>query len=75
MDRFKYKIYDDKQIEIEVWGRKDLKDADGKYIDTFTTKSFLIESKELLEIQKLMTQIIFDWCNKFKCKIDAPACH
>ena len=75
MSRFKYKIYDNKQIEIEVWGRKDLKDADGKYVDTFTTKSFLVESKELLEIQKLMTQIIFDWCHKFKCKIDDPACH
>lgn len=73
--RFEYEILDDKQIEIKIWGRKDLKDKDGKFIDTFTQKSFLVEPKELIELQHLVTNIVSDWCNKFKCRLDSPECY
>ena len=73
--RFEYEIQEDKQIKIKVNGRDWAIDKDNKFIDTFTQIAFTIEPKEILEIQRLMTSIAFDWCNKFKCRLDAPACH
>jgi len=75
MSRFEYKVLEDKQIEISVWGRGDLKDKDGKYVDTFTVKYFLIDPKEVIELQHLLFNAGADFCSKFKCKLDSPECH
>lgn len=75
MSRFEYKVLDNKQIEIAIWGRKDLKDTEGKYVDTFTIKYFLIESKEIIELQHLLTNAASDFCGKFKCRLDSPECY
>lgn len=71
--RIEWEIIDIDRIEIRIGGRKDLKDADGKYVDCFAQKSFEISPKELLTFQRVFTNIAFDYCNKFKVKLGNPA--
>ncbi len=73
-ERFSYKILDKDRIQIIIQGR-DVTDADGKFIDTFTEKIFEINPKELLTLQRICGNIAFDWCSTFKCRLDDPVCH
>ena len=72
--RFDYQILEDGEIEILIGGRDKLA-ADGKYIDLFTQKKFRIESNEILAFERFVTRISFEWCKKFKCKLNEPECH
>ena len=72
--RVEWEFIDCDRIEIRINAR-DVKDKDGKFIDLFTQKKFEISPKEILTFQRIFTNIAFDYCNKFKCKLDAPECH
>ena len=72
--RIEWEILERDRIEVRINGR-DVTDEEGKFIDTFTQKSFEVSPKELLTFQRAFTNMIFDWCNKFKCRLDEPVCH
>jgi len=74
MSRFEFEVLENRQIKIKVNSR-DTKDKEGKFLDEFTQKSFIIEPKEILEVQYLLTNAAFDFCKKFKCVLDAPECY
>jgi hypothetical protein len=62
----KHKICDDGDIEFSV-------PAGSAYLGEFGDK-LTLTPKELMELGKEVQDAKFDWCKKFKCRLDAPKC-
>jgi hypothetical protein len=69
MGRIEWKLIDKDRIEVLINGRRGLVDKKGKFIDAFTQKTFEISPEELLTFQRAFTNMIFDYCCQFKCKL------
>ena len=65
MERIEWDIKSEAVIEVKLNGMEE---------DVYTTKKFTIRPKELLTFQRAFGIMMFDYCNKFNCKFDEPAC-
>ena len=69
LERIEWEMIDKDRIEVRINGRRGLVDKKGKFIDAFTQKTFEINPEELLTFQRAFSNMMFDYCAKFKCKL------
>ncbi len=61
MERFEYKILENKSIAIKVNSESD-------------SMFFIIKPKEVIDLQHILFLAAADFCSKFKCSLDDPKC-